>query len=345
MESLWIKRKNTNNKDLRKSIRLRIDFDLIFIRGNDQFLISRLTSSDQEKDLSEGTNCQGFGRIHHFKLAKGNNWVNDPLPHQVAAWRLGLPFHHEERVQVFQNAACNCRCWYCFVDDTLLSASRLSSDFKTADEILDLFLQENNRPYIIDLSGGQPDIIPEWPVRMMEALIRRNLADRLYLWLDDNLTTYNAWNYLTKMDFETMKNYKNFGRVGCFKGFSPDSFHENTMISPEIFKRQIDIMSRWVNLGLDMYGYITLTTSNLDNIKQNLKTFMDDVQNIIHPNFLLRIVPLKIDLFTPTFSRMSKKRQVSLFNQYEVLSLWKEELNNRYSKEEQNNPIYSIKIN
>jgi len=206
------------------------------IIGNNKFLISRFTNSTQEKDLSEGSNCQGFGRIHHFKFNKGKDWINDPLPHQVAAWKLGRSFYPEERVQVFQNAACNCRCWYCFVDYKLLSASKSNSDFKTADDLLDLYLQENKRPYIIDLSGGQPDIIPEWPVRMMEALIKRNLDDHCYLWLDDNLTTYNAWRYLTVKDFEVMRNFKNFGRVGCFKGFSPKSFHENTGAHPDIFK-------------------------------------------------------------------------------------------------------------
>jgi uncharacterized Fe-S cluster-containing radical SAM superfamily protein len=263
----------------------------------------------------------------------------------VAAWKLGLPFHQEERVQVFQNAACNCRCWYCFVDYKLLSASRSNSDFKAADDLLDLFLRENDRPYIIDLSGGQPDIIPEWPVRMMEALIRRKLDDQCYLWLDDNLTTYNAWKYLTEKDFEVMQKFKNFGRVGCFKGFSPESFHENTRAPPGIFKRQIDIMSRWVDLGLDMYGYVTLTISNLNGFEQSLKNFMDDVQDKIHPNFLLRIIPLKIDLFTPVLGRMEKKWQDAIFNQYEVLSLWKSELDKRYSKKDRESPIYSIKIN
>jgi uncharacterized Fe-S cluster-containing radical SAM superfamily protein len=314
------------------------------IIGNNQFLISRFTNSTQEKDLSEGSNCQGFGRIHHFKLNKGNDWVNDPLPHQVAAWKLGLSFHPEERVQVFQNASCNCRCWFCFVDYKLLSASKSNSDFKTADDLLDLYLQENNRPYIIDLSGGQPDIIPEWPVRMMESLIKRNLDDHCYLWLDDNLTTYNAWKYLTGEDFEVMRNFKNFGRVGCFKGFSPKSFHENTGAHPDIFKRQIDIMSRWVDFGLDIYGYITLTTSSLKGSEQYLKDFMDEVQEKIHPNFLLRIIPLKIDLFTPVVGRMDKWTQDAIFNQFEVLSLWKAELEKRYSKKERESPIYSIKI-
>jgi len=315
------------------------------IIGNNQFLISRFTNSAQEKDLSEGSNCQGFGRIHLFKFDTGNDWVKDPLPHQVAAWKLGLPFRHEERVQVFQNAACNCRCWYCFVDYKLLSASKSNSDFKTADDLLDLFLQEKNRPYIIDLSGGQPDIIPEWPIRMMEALIRRKLDNHCYLWLDDNLTTYYAWKYLTDDDFEVMRNFKNFGRVGCFKGFSPESFHENTRAHPEIFKRQIDIMSKWVNSGLDMYGYITLTTSSLDNFEQSLKNFMDEVQDKIHPDFLLRIVPLKIALYTPVEGRIDKKTSDAISNQNVVLSAWNDELAKRYSREDRERPIYSIKIN
>jgi hypothetical protein len=142
-----------------------------------------------------------------------------------------------------------------------------------------------------------------------------------------------------------MQKFKNFGRVGCFKGFSPESFHENTRAPPGIFKRQIDIMSRWVDLGLDMYGYVTLTISNLNGFEQSLKNFMDDVQDKIHPNFLLRIIPLKIDLFTPVLGRMEKKWQDAIFNQYEVLSLWKSELDKRYSKKDRESPIYSIKIN
>jgi uncharacterized Fe-S cluster-containing radical SAM superfamily protein len=328
-----------------------VEFDILTehlrqksIISNNQFLITNFTGSHQEKDISEGSNCQGFGRIHHFKFDKGKDWNQDPLPHQIAAWKLGRKFENKGRVQVFQFAACNCRCWYCYVDNNLLNASTAHAAFKTADELLDLYLQEKERPYIIDLSGGQPDIVPEWPICMMKALIKKELQDQCFLWLDDNLTTYNVWKYLKKPDFHLMHEYKNFGRVGCFKGYSPESFHENTNAPLEIFQRQIDIMSKWVNFGLDMYGYITLTTSNLNGVQPAIRKFMDTIQEKIHSNFLLRIVPLRIYPYGPTQDRMDKSRQNAIFNQYEVLKIWNEELANRYSKKERESPIYLIKI-
>ncbi len=160
------------------------------IIGNSSFLITNFKGSLQEQDISEGYNCQGFGRVHHFRDQKNPNWIPNPLPQQIAAWKLDFPVNELERAQVFQNASCNWRCWYCYVDFPLLGASRRFSNFKTADELLDLFLAERNRPKLIDLSGGQPDIIPEWPIRMMEALRKRGLQDEYFLWMDDNLSVY-----------------------------------------------------------------------------------------------------------------------------------------------------------
>src|SRR5437667_3836159 len=204
------------------------------IIGNDKFLITNFRGSLQEKDITKGSNCKGFGRVHRFGNRPIGSWVPNPLPHTVAAWRLGLPERDTENAQVFQNASCNWRCWYCFVDFDLLAADRQRSDFVTADDLLDLFLAEPNRPKIIDLSGGQPDIIPEWPVRMMEALKRKKLDDQYFLWLDDNLSVYYPWEFLGDNDFALMRTYKNFARVGCFKGFSGESFRENTRANPEL---------------------------------------------------------------------------------------------------------------
>jgi uncharacterized Fe-S cluster-containing radical SAM superfamily protein len=313
------------------------------IIGNDRFLITRFTGSMQEGDLSNGSNCQGIGRVHHFRSKSSDRWIANPLPQEVAAWKLRVPVEEVEDAQVFQNAACNWRCWYCFVDFDLLSALTSKAEYKSADELIELFLQEKNGSRIIDLSGGQPDIIPEWPIRMMETLTRRNLDSRYFLWLDDNLSVYYAWEYLTPKDFALMKTYANFGRVGCFKGFSPESFHENTMARPELLKRQIDIMSRWVELGIDIYGYITLTTSELGGMRASLRKFMDDLQNETYHSFLLRVVPLEILPFTPTIQRMKDLQERSIKNQYDVLAAWLDELDSRYSQKERELPIYMIK--
>ena len=309
-----------------------------------KFLITNFGDSLQEKDITEGSNCKGYGRVHHFKYSRDTNWTPNPLPQEVAAWKLGIRSESMMRAQVFQNAACDFRCWYCFVDFELLSALSGRSSFMSAEELLDLFMMEKDPACVIDLSGGQPDLIPEWPVRMMEALTRRKLQDKFFLWLDDNLSVYYAWEFLQNSDFQTMKEFRNFGRVGCFKGFSAESFHENTMARPELLKRQVDIMSRWVRTGLDMYGYITLTTSSLDGMRGKLRVFMDGIQSDISHSFLLRTVPLEIFAFSTTVTRMNPSHEKALKNQYEVLSAWKDELDLRYSRTERGRPIYSVSI-
>jgi hypothetical protein len=214
----------------------------------------------------------------------------------------------------------------------------------SAGELLDLFLLEQNRPRIIDMSGGQPDLIPEWPVRMMKALMERKMQDEFFLWMDDNLSGYYAWDVLDDEDFSTIKNFKNFGRVGCFKGFSEISFSENTMALPELLHRQIDIMSRWVRTGLDMYGYITLTTSSLDGMRPSLRAFMDEVQSKVGHFFLLRTVPLEVFTFGPTAVRLNILREKALQNQRDVLSAWQDEIEARYSGTERHKAIYSVPL-
>jgi len=224
-------------------------------------------------------------------------------------------------------------------------ASRKHSEFKTADELLLLFLAEPKRPKLIDLSGGQPDIIPEWPVRMMEALKRKNLDDQYFLWVDDNLSVYFPWEFLSDNDFTLMRTYKNFARVGCFKGFSGESFQENTRARPELLTRQIDIISRWVKLGVDTYGYITLTTSSLNGMRGSLRAFMNSVQNKVGHFFLLRTIPLEILKFTPTTARMRDAERKAMENQYSVLAAWMDEIDDRFSSKERNLPIYCVPTN
>src|SRR5215470_8114148 len=85
-----------------------------------KLLISRLSGSMQEKDLSAPVNCCGYGRIHHFCLRPYPDWSANPLPIIPAAHALGYKLQDTLCAQVFQNAACNWRCWYCYVDFALL---------------------------------------------------------------------------------------------------------------------------------------------------------------------------------------------------------------------------------
>ena len=307
-----------------------------------RLLITRFPNTQQSQDLSEPPNCAGFGRIRHFKRQDHRRWP-DPLPIDPACRSLHQPPAQELRAQVFQNAICNWRCWYCYVDFELLAGNLRYSEWKSADQLVELYLDQENPPSVIDLSGGQPDLAPEWVIWMMKALTKRNLADRVYLWSDDNLSTDYLWRFLRPGQIQVLQSYVNYGRVACFKGFDPMSFSFNTRARPELYYRQFDLFRRLLELGIDLYAYATFTTPSLDDLSGKMKAFVDRLQSI-HELLPLRTVPLRIEAFTPTAHRMESSHHRAIDEQERAYEFWQRELADRYSFTIRNLSITDIKI-
>lgn len=309
----------------------------------EKILISRLSGSLQEKDISTPVNCQGYGRVHHFHWHTYPDWSANPLPLLPAMHALGLPKNESLRAQVFQNAACNWRCWYCYVDFTLLSANQRLSHYFTADELVDLYLQEDNPAPILDLSGGQPDITPEWVLWMMQFLTKREKAGHIFLWSDDNLSNRYFWRFLTASQRGYIATFPNYARVGCFKGYDEASFAFNTLAEPNLFYQQFEIYRSLLNEGLDMYAYVTFTALPHERLAQAVMRFVDKLQ-FVHHNLPLRTIPLKIDTFTPTHKRIQHPQEQALKFQHDVHQAWLEELDKRFSAEERQQPIYNVQL-
>lgn len=295
-----------------------------------KLMISRLGGSDQEDDLTIPANCGGYGRIRHFRQQTSPDWPSNPLPIIPAckALRLGPP--PVMTAQVFQNAACAWRCWYCFVPYNLLSADPKRSAWLTAEELVNLYRAETNRPLIIDLSGGSPDLVPEWTPWMMEALIAAGFDRQTYLWTDDNLSTNYLFEKLTSDQLALLRAYPNYGRVCCFKGFDARSFAFNTRASEADFNVQFEVMRRLLETGIDLYGYITLTAPAADAIDSAMPRFFDRLQSL-DPNLPLRVVPLEIREFSPVTPRMDEARQLSLHAQKQAIAAWNAEIETRFS--------------
>lgn len=309
-----------------------------------RILITRYEGSEQAEDLTIPPNCQGWGRIHHFRRSTDRDWPPNPLPIEPARRWLGLPASDVIKVQVFQNAICSWRCWYCFVDFDLLSANPKHSGLKTVDELIELYMLEPDRPPIIDLSGGQPDLVPEWTLWFADVLARRGLTEHVYLWSDDNLSNDYLWRYLTGKEIERLASYGNYGRVGCFKGFDEHSFSFNTLADPGLFRSQFELMSRIVGAGFDVYGYATLTSDTDARLVDRMSDFVDRLQEQVHPLFPLRTAPLRISRFTPTVARMGKDHERALEIQGEAVAAWSEELNRRFSQEDRDRHIYEHQL-
>lgn len=296
---------------------------------DERLLITNYAGTQQEKDLTAPANCGGFGRIRHFYRETPDGWPSNPLPIDPAAKALGVASGDLLKAQVFQIASCNWRCWYCYVPFNLLNANLKHSSWLSCSDVIDLYMAEPERSLVIDLSGGQPDLVPEWIPWMMRELTKRGLAEQVYLWSDDNLSNDYFWRYLTDDDRRLISSYRNYGKVCCFKGFDRQSFAFNTKAAPDLFERQVELFQQYVELGIDVYGYVTFTSPQKPS-PDAIAKFMDRLQTI-GDEIPLRIIPLEIQEFSPFHQRsLDQSHREAMKNQQVAASQWNAELQRRF---------------
>ena len=312
--------------------------------ANQRVLMTRVQGSAQESDLQSPVNCGGYGRIRHFRRATSAGWPPNALPIDPAARALGLPSGLESiEAQVFQNAACNWRCWYCFVPFNLLSADTRYSEMQAMDALVSAYAQLTPRPPVLDLSGGQPDLTPEYILWTMRALQERGLAGSTMLWSDDNLSTDYFWSKLSLEEQAEIAAYQNYARVGCFKGFDEESFAFNTAAESGGLGKQLEYMGRLIESGLDMYAYATFTSPSAEQIEVKMESFIDQLQ-AVHPNLPLRTVPLEIQIFTPTAGRLRPEHLQSMQVQKRATAAWVFQLKERFSEEDLGKAVCDVSL-
>ena len=308
-----------------------------------EILISRIAGSDQEADLSEPPNCGGYGRIRHFRLATTPPWPANQLPILPARHALGLPPAEVMTAQVFQNAACNWRCWYCFVPFPMLSAHDAKSGWLSPQNMIDLYLAEPDRPLVIDCSGGQPDLVPEWIPWMLRELQERGLSDSVYLWSDDNLSNDYFWRYVDPADRRALAASRYYGRVCCFKGFDETSFAFNTRADTDLFSRQFDLFARLLDLEIDLYAYATFTAPTDTDLESAMATFVDRLQDL-HPNLPLRLVPLRIEAFGVVAPRIRAEHRRALAVQNSAIEHWNAQIASRFTAADRQIPMPLVPV-
>ncbi len=286
-----------------------------------ELLVTRLEGSEQEGDLTSPVNCGGLGRIRHFRRSTAPGWPANFLPIDPAARALNRPQTDLVEAEVFQNAACAWRCWYCYVPFELLGGDERRGEWVTADDMVQRYAALPDRPGILDLSGGSPDLTPEWVPWTIEALERQGISDTTYLWSDDNLSTDLVFTVLDDQQRRSMAR-PGYGRVCCFKGFDAESFAYNTGAEPDGFSLQFDRFSRYLDLGIDLYAYVTLTGPERDGVEDKMATFIERLEKMwgALPG---RTVPLRIDTFGPMVARNAKRDlAVPLAVQEAAIAVW-----------------------
>lgn len=301
-----------------------------------------LKNTGQAADIGNPITFNGYGRIHLFSEVPKPGWIGDPLPALPAAKALGCRVEDTRRTQVFQIAACNLRCWYCFVDDSSLSPDPAVSREFGIEHLVSQFYLMPERPMVIDLSGGNPGLAPEWILWTVRA-IRDRGSDPSYVWADDNLTVDFYSKNLSARELDEIADFPWFGSVGCFKGFDPESFSFNTGGRPEEYFAQFEIFRSLLKLRWDLYGYVTFTSPDSNSISSRIVDFVDRLQSI-DENLPLRTVPLEIRPYTPTRTRMREKHKLAISVQYQALECWMEQLDRRFSPKLREKKICDIPI-
>jgi uncharacterized Fe-S cluster-containing radical SAM superfamily protein len=254
-----------------------------------------------------------------------------------------LPPADAINAEVFQNAACNWRCWYCFVPFNMLAALPSRSRWATAEELVALYRDLPNRPPMLDLSGGQPDLTPEWVSWTMDALEHFGLSSSVYLWSDDNLSNDYFFRYLSEEQRERMARYRLYGRVGCFKGLDAESFAFNTEADPALYEQQFELFGRLLRCGFDLYAYVTFTHPHSGDLQDRMARFVDRLQ-AVDEALPLRTVPLQIAEFGPVGSRVDEVRAAAIsVGQFKALDAWRTELERRFAPSERDAPIQTVR--
>jgi uncharacterized Fe-S cluster-containing radical SAM superfamily protein len=288
-----------------------------------EILVSRVGGSAQEGDLTSPVNCGGIGRVRHFRRDTAAGWPENFLPIDPAAAALNLAPAAMLEAQVFQNAACAWRCWYCFVPFELLGGDERRSEWVTAEEMVARYIALPDRPQVLDLSGGSPDLTPEWVPWTIEALIRANIADTTYLWSDDNLSTDLVFDVLNDAQRSLMVSAR-YGRVCCFKGFDAESFAFNTGAEPASYERQFERFSRYLEIGFDLYAYVTFTGPVLEGVEEKIVRFRERLTSL-NADLPRRTVPLRIEAFGPVAARNSRRDlTVPLAVQESAIRMWQQ---------------------
>ena len=316
------------------SVQLGRRFRETIIRPEErQIFISQIPEDEVEGSSYAYINCQGFGMVRR-SITQRSDWPDiDVLP-ELTSQKLGISEEDSKWTQIFRVGACNFRCWYCFVDFRYLKADMARGEFKSPADLLDMYQDEQFQPRTLYLTGGQPDLVPEWTLWTLDEIEKRNMTDSHFLWQDDNLSSMFLFTELKADELKRIASYPNYARATCIKGISPKSFNLNTGASPDLFDLQIESIRKLVDSGIDVYTYITLLSDSVDDAKTEIPNLMDRLQQEIHHNMPLRVFPSKVVEYHQTAQRINPTNQLMLDNQQALLSVWQDEMNQRFSQEE-----------
>lgn len=296
--------------------------------GTRSVLLARLADSAESEDAYTELNSSGYGRIRRFNSQSLLMNTGRGLVPRRKIYRTLTPAN-TFCTQVYQLAGCNWRCWYCFVDDSLLAADQTVSRMTPVKEMVDMYLDQSNPPPVLDLSGGQPELVPEWTLWTMEEIESRGLRGRVHVWVDDNLSGSYMRSVLSTSEISYIASFPNYSHAGCLKGLDDTSVRATTGSRGSSFHGQLRVLDDLLSLGFDPVVYLTMTGPFDASPESAVRQAVRDIQRI-HPLLPLKVIPLEIRNFSATTLRSKGTRENDRLAQYAAVASWENALSEIY---------------
>lgn len=201
--------------------------DNVYKESDGSALFANLLNTKEAIDSYHQINHEGFGRIRNFKYFSFH--IKTDILDRRRFLRLNEAgkWCNQFQSQVFQIGVCPLRCRYCFVDKENLDGTNPYSKFLKPIEVLQMFLESWPNVRNLDLSGGSPDLCPEFLFELLTEIERANLKGKMTIWVESNLDI-NYYSKLSRNKLEYIVTFPNFHLLCSLKGWDSSSVAYNT---------------------------------------------------------------------------------------------------------------------
>lgn len=267
--------------------------DSVYKASDGSALFANLLNTKEATDSYHEVNHEGFGRIRNFKHFLFH--IETDVMERRKFLRLNEvgKWSNQFQSQVFQIGVCPLRCRYCFVDKENLDGTNPQSAFLKPVDVIQMFLESWPNIRNLDISGGSPDLCPEFLFKLLSEIERVDLKGRITIWVESNLDV-NYYSKMSKNVIEYIATFPNFHLLCSLKGWDSTSVTYNTrnMMS---FDQQLEGLRFFCQHHFPLSVYLVFIGHKIADSKEVASLY----SQLKHISFELpeRCIPLYIKKF------------------------------------------------
>jgi uncharacterized Fe-S cluster-containing radical SAM superfamily protein len=275
----------------------------------------------------------------------------------IVQYKLGkvgkLDWSNYNRLVSLHISRCPINCWHCYIEECLkfecniCSVNRkycqdrkaemgIKEDWFSAKKIVKNFIKQRDLDKekrlfsnILRITGGEPFLVPNLLLEILEELQKEKLNKDIFLWTETNLIPLivqdNYKKLVTDEVLDKLGKYDNFCVHPCFHGLNQNNFKEVTGQTIEDFNFLLKAFKRLLNTGIDIYPSFGSNTSSPEDVE----CFYNKISEI-NQLLPLRFCLIEYDLdYSPIKWRRKKipdfsKDHKKVYDRFQVIERWDE---------------------